>query len=227
MDSLIEILYTISSALMVPVIVMLLGLLAWCLLEVGGLLREWQDRRRTATNWSSLQGRLVEQQVLDAESVAALFAGGDYPGLVGSFVRRGRESLLCPITRGKLMADAEIAASGRLAAMNFGVRLGPMLGLMGTLIPLGPALLGLSQENIEVMSRSLVVAFGTTVLGLLIGGICYAMLLVRRQWYAQDLADLDFVDRCLNHSGVPVDGHFERHEPAPSSRPQADAVHRG
>ena len=51
METLIEILYLISSALLVPVMLVLLGFLAWCLLEVGGFLREWQDRRSTAANW--------------------------------------------------------------------------------------------------------------------------------------------------------------------------------
>jgi biopolymer transport protein ExbB/TolQ len=196
MDTLIEILYLISSALLVPVMVVLLGFLAWCLLEVGGFLREWQDRRRAAPNWKSFLAR-HDAASDDASAAAAFFDTTQYPGFVGDFARRGQRLFRQSAFRRKLVADLEIEAAGRLAAMNLGVRVGPMLGLMGTLIPLGPALLGLSEENIDLMGRSLVVAFCTTVLGLLVGGLCYTILAVRRQWYAQDLADVEFIDHLL------------------------------
>jgi biopolymer transport protein ExbB/TolQ len=198
METLIEILYLISTALLVPVIVALLASLVWCLLEMGGFLREWQERRGAAPNWTSFVAR-ANASSGDASIAAAFFDATTYPGFVGTFARRGREHFRQAVFRGKLVADLEIEAAGRLAALNLGVRVGPMLGLMGTLIPLGPALLGLSAENIDLMARSLVVAFCTTVLGLLIGGLCYAMLAVRRQWYAQDLANVEFVDHLLAH----------------------------
>jgi biopolymer transport protein ExbB/TolQ len=204
MDTLIEILYLISSALLVPVIVVLLGFLAWCLLEIGGFLREFSERRRTAANWSSFLAQFNLYGAPGADLAGRFFDRVDYPGLLGSFARRGRACRYNFLARDKLVSNLEIEAAGRLAAMNLGIRVGPMLGLMGTLIPLGPALLGLSEENIDLMGRSLVVAFCTTVLGLLVGGVCYAMLLVRRQWYAQDLADVEFIDNCLSHSGVPT-----------------------
>lgn len=194
METLIEILYVISTALLVPVMLVLLAFLVWCLLEVGGFLREWHERRAAAQHWQSF----VAQLVAAAGSTAAVFFdAAAYPGFVGAFARRGREQFRQTAFRTKLVADLEIEAAGRLARMNLGVRVGPMLGLMGTLIPLGPALLGLSEENIGLMGRSLVVSFCTTVLGLLVGGLCYAMLAVRRQWYARDLADVEFVDQLL------------------------------
>jgi biopolymer transport protein ExbB/TolQ len=227
METLIEILYLISTALLVPVIVVLLGFLIWCLLEVGGFLREWQERRAAAANWRSFVTRL-DATSGDASTAAVFFDVATFPGFVGAFARRGRQHFQQVIFRGKLSADLEIEAAGRLATMNLGVRVGPMLGLMGTLIPLGPALLGLSEENIDLMGRSLVVAFCTTVLGLLIGGLCYAMLVVRRQWYAQDLADVEFVDQLLSHSGPTCneESHHaprDRNETQSNSHPATDA----
>jgi biopolymer transport protein ExbB/TolQ len=197
MDTLLEILYAISTALLVPVIVVLLGFVTWCLLEIGGFLREWQDRRRAAATWQAFLARLGSSPTPAADAACSFFEASDYPGLVGSFARRGRSHFREAAFRNKLVSDLEIEAAGRLAAMNLGIRLGPMLGLMGTLIPLGPALLALSQDNIDLMGRSLVVAFCTTVLGLLVGGLCYAMLLARRQWYAQDIANVEFIDQLL------------------------------
>jgi biopolymer transport protein ExbB/TolQ len=63
---------------------------------------------------------------------------------------------------------------------------------MGTLIPLGPALLGLAQGNIKQLSDSLVIAFTTTVVGIVVGGICYCVATIRTRWYRQDLSDLEY-----------------------------------
>jgi|GEM_PF-6199506 len=61
------------------------------------------------------------------------------------------------------------------------------------LIPLGPALVALSAGDVATLSAKLVIAFTTTVLGLLVGGACFAMHSVRRHWCMQDLSDIEFV----------------------------------
>jgi biopolymer transport protein ExbB/TolQ len=63
--------------------------------------------------------------------------------------------------------------------MRVPVRLGPLLGLVGTLIPLGPGLMALNEGDLGQLSSQLVVAFSTTVVGLLIGGISYAIAMAR------------------------------------------------
>ena len=62
-------------------------------------------------------------------------------------------------------------------------RIGPMLGLMATLIPLGPGLAALGQGNLEILATAMAVAFDTTVLGLLAGVIGFVLGRLRRQWY--------------------------------------------
>jgi biopolymer transport protein ExbB/TolQ len=163
MESLTEILFMLSTALLAPVIVLLLAATAWTLLEVGGFLFEWRQRRLGA------------------------------PGMVETFQQRAQDVPHDALQLERIVTDLELAASARVARMYLGVRLGPMLGLMGTLIPLGPALMGLVDMNIEIMSRNLFVGFATTVLGLLIGGLCYVMAAVRRQWYARDLAHVEYL----------------------------------
>lgn len=93
----------------------------------------------------------------------------------------------------KGLDDIEIASAKIISTNSFGTRVGPMIGLMGTLIPLGPALMALGAGDTGVLSKNLIVAFTTTVVGLLISGISYAMSLIRKNWYAQDLSDLDFI----------------------------------
>jgi biopolymer transport protein ExbB/TolQ len=72
------------------------------------------------------------------------------------------------------------------------VRLGPILGLMGTLIPISPALVGLAQGDVQTLSDNLVVAFSTTVVGLLIGAIGYVVSTVRERKYLQDISDIEY-----------------------------------
>ncbi len=201
MDALVETLYLLSTALLVPVVVVLLVFVAWVLLEIGGFLRETRERYRQRSAWRAFLAELHDQATsVDETAMAAFFEQDTYTGLLGSFSARGRTLRDRDLHLSKLVSDLEIEAAGRLARMSLGVRAGPMLGLMGTLIPLGPALLGLSTGNIEDMARHLVVAFSTTVLGLFVGGICYGLWLSRRQWYARDLADIEYVYRCLQTS---------------------------
>jgi len=74
-------------------------------------------------------------------------------------------------------------ASVRLERTDLLARGGPILGLMGTLIPLGPGLTALGNGNLEVLATALTVAFDTTVVGLLVGLVAYCLGRVRRRWY--------------------------------------------
>jgi len=82
----------------------------------------------------------------------------------------------------------ELEIADRLGRLQLASRLGPMLGLMGTLIPLGPALMSFSDGDLEALASQLVVAFSTTVIGLFVGGVCCVILHVKRVWYAKDMA---------------------------------------
>ena len=76
-------------------------------------------------------------------------------------------------------------ATLRLERVDLLARSGPILGLMGTLIPLGPGLLALGEGDITVLSTALTVAFDTTVLGLVIGLLAYIVSRIRRRLYQE------------------------------------------
>ena len=71
------------------------------------------------------------------------------------------------------------------------VRLGPILGLLGTLIPLGPGLAALGSGDITTLAESLTIAFDTTVTGLAVGGVAYLISKFKKQWYESDLIDVE------------------------------------
>lgn len=85
--------------------------------------------------------------------------------------------------RNSSLQQFEQYATQRLERSDLLARSGPMLGLMGTLIPLGPGLTALGSGNIDILATALTVAFDTTVIGLLAGLIAYITGRVRRRWY--------------------------------------------
>jgi biopolymer transport protein ExbB/TolQ len=88
-------------------------------------------------------------------------------------------------------ADKDLALSKMLAKM------GPVLGLIGTLIAMSPALVGLSTGDISGMAYNMQVVFATTVVGLVVSAIGLVTLQTKQRWYAKDVNNLDYVSRIL------------------------------
>ena len=224
MERLVQILYLVSNGLLVPVIAGLLGLFAWALLEVGGFVREFLLRRRMRQPWETFLDTLQSDPTSPQRSIVkTFFDRSDYPGFLAVFAEEGRPLLGRSVHLGRLVSQLELEAEAELARMSFGVRVGPILGLMGTLIPLGPALIGLASGDVETLARNLVVAFSTTVLGLCVGGVCYVLSLVRRKWYSQDLTDIDYLYQCLFDDGE-NDESLAEPEIAPASLAASSAI---
>lgn len=193
-----QIIFDVAEALRYPVLALALASLALVLVEAGAFAVEVVRRRRRDT------ARLERV----AQTARAALEGGDVPAaklalrqvawsgamvvtleLVAVRVRAsgGAERVA------KALADFDFASLRRLERTRVLVRAGPALGLMGTLIPLAPALAGLAEGDVAQLSRNLRVAFSVTVLGLLIGAIAFGISLVRDRLYGQDLSDLEFV----------------------------------
>ncbi len=79
----------------------------------------------------------------------------------------------------------------RIERADLLARVGPMLGLMGTLIPLGPGLAALGRGELEVLAEAVTVAFDTTVMGLLTGIVGFILARLRRRWYDKVLDALE------------------------------------
>ncbi|MGI6258177.1 MAG: MotA/TolQ/ExbB proton channel family protein [Anaerovoracaceae bacterium] len=74
---------------------------------------------------------------------------------------------------------------------------GPVLGLMGTLIPLGPGIIALGQGDTFTLSNSLLVAFDTTIAGLLCALVALVISTVRKVWYRKDMSILETLMECV------------------------------
>lgn len=191
MKTLTDILYLISNALLAPAIVALLLLLVWTLALAGGFLKEYLERRRVRRNLDAAVAAArqdVDQIIRVWEILSACKSG--LPRRFVDFV--GQDIADEGVLR-QASATLENDVAGSVAKLSFITRISPMLGLMGTLIPLGPALAGLANGNMQVVAGNLIVAFTATVAGLLISSVAYGMGIARRTWYARDMTDLEFV----------------------------------
>lgn len=199
MQDLTHILYLLSTALLVPVLVGLLFLTGSVLMALGGFARECWERRCSASARSQLLSRAActspERHARELDCFFSANGGG--AGYLAHFCTEAAPVRGHPIEVRRLLDEVEIDVARRLSHLVLGARVGPMLGLMGTLIPLGPALIGLAEGKIDELAANLVLAFSTTVVGLLAGVLSYAMLHARRNWYASDLGLLEYVCEAL------------------------------
>lgn len=85
---------------------------------------------------------------------------------------------------------AELELSRSLDRVRFVIKVGPALGLMGTLIPMGISLAALAEGNIPKMAGSMVTAFTATVAGLGAGVLAYLIALVRERWAREDVREM-------------------------------------
>ncbi|MFO6419176.1 MotA/TolQ/ExbB proton channel family protein [Hylemonella sp. W303a] len=84
----------------------------------------------------------------------------------------------------------ELLVLRKLELQRLVSRIAPMLGLVATMIPMGPALLAVSAGNAEGMAQHLVVAFAAVIVALLAAAITYGVQTVRRRWLLEELAQI-------------------------------------
>lgn len=192
-----DILYWISTGLLVPVIVLLIFFFGRSLLLIGSFFGQYLAIRRTA----SLVGRELDGLTPDTVAGLAECLPRKNPSLVVVYMRRLLEAEGHTALRRRLLADFEIEADKDLAVSKTLAKMGPMLGLMGTLIPMGPALVGLSTGDIASMAYNMQVAFATTVVGLFAAAIGFVTQQVKQRWYLRDMNHLEFVAELLDEKG--------------------------
>lgn len=200
MNLLTNVFYLISTALLIPVMLVLLVSLVQVISMLGQLLREYLLRNRHAASLDSYCQALMHNtrplpspqpeadQGSAGKSIPPTTSLALLPNTLAQLARAESDSVLAE----KLAADAQIAWRDEVERITGLARRGPALGLMGTLIPLGPALVGLAAGNLQMMSENLVIAFATTVVGLLIGTMAGAIVGVKKRWYRTDAALVEF-----------------------------------
>ena len=200
-----QIISVISSNLLYPVMIILIILIAGSLIELGGFLFEWRNRHRDL-------GRMEESAAIARARLEQSDPEGAF-GVLGqscsnsfvheflyriAFLHRGcSDRGMLEVRLEKLLQDINLEMAKKLERSRFVARVGPMFGLMGTLIPMGPALLGLSAGDIDTLANNLIIAFGTTVVGLMAGAIGFMVATVRTRWYKHDISDIEYLSEII------------------------------
>ncbi len=84
----------------------------------------------------------------------------------------------------------ELFAFKKLENTSIVTRVSPMLGLVATMIPMGPALKALSNGNIQGISENLMIAFAAVILALITASITYWITTKRKGWYAGEITTI-------------------------------------
>lgn len=210
----------ITSVLRIPVLILLYGLTLWIIVEVGMITFEWLTRtgRLSKTHPKDLEEGLQEaanlvtadrdnpdgvhkgENTKEHKEAIAVLKNCTAHKFVHIFLNKFstlKNDKLFSVRLQKLLQTCDEEMTKRLEKTRTAVRIGPILGLMGTLIPMGPALLALTQGDIDTLATSLIFAFGTTVLGLLVGGVAFVITTVRQHWYDKDMNDIRYICEML------------------------------
>jgi biopolymer transport protein ExbB/TolQ len=186
-----------ANALRVPVLIAALAALAFVVVELGRVCAEgWRRRHRDLHRLSNMANSA--RHMLELGDVDGARAALE-PAVVSQATDQALNDLLRPRDAdyddwsAKTLADFDYASLRRLERTRILVRFGPALGLMGTLIPLSPALAALSKGDTTKLAENLRIAFSVTVLGLLVGAVAFAISLIRDRLYSQDLSDLEYL----------------------------------
>ncbi len=184
--------YLIAGSMLLPTLLLLCIILVWIIFFTGSFCSEWYQRLKL--NKFSAEANKFLADV--AQSTNAM------PDRVRWFVN----SLSVLMDRREPIIDAEIEGLLQetshklwksLDRIKMVIRIGPGLGLIGTLIPMGTGLAALGQGDITKLSSDLVIAFTTTVVGLALGLVAYGLFTVKRRWVEEDIRNMEFITEIM------------------------------
>ena len=192
MELISNMLFWLSNGMLIPDIIFLLFFFIKALLMIGGFYGTYIARTKINVKLNREIGKTGVEEFLDT------LPEGNGKSKLLEYLRKIKAAPQDRALREKLLGDYEIAADKGLGQSKLLVKIGPMLGLMGTLIPMGPALVGLATGDIGSMAYNMRVAFATTVVGIVIGAIGFITLQVKQRWVADDMNILEYVVESLN-----------------------------
>nr|WP_295000875.1 MotA/TolQ/ExbB proton channel family protein [uncultured Methanobrevibacter sp.] len=185
----------ISQSLQIPVIIFLVIFAVFAVLAIGGLVAEYTSRKKVTPE-------IIEELIYAITNANSLEEIKNV--IKNAKLYESQKVVLIKILRSnELTADSRHALAKKLIEFeetkfsktiertDVVTRIGPTLGLMGTLIPMGPGLAALGAGDVNTLANAIIVAFDTTVVGIGAGAVAYFVSKVRRRWYEEYLSNLD------------------------------------
>lgn len=184
-----NILYWISTGLLVPVIVLLIFFFIRAIVLVGSFFGQYLQHKKFVMPFYGRIEKLSNENYED-------FVGSlpDNPKNLMTYY--AKEIVTAKGNNARielLLSEYEIEASKELSMSKMLTKMGPILGLMGTLIPMGPALVGLATGDIASMAYNMQVAFATTVVGLVVSAIGFLTQQIKERWSIKNMTMLEYL----------------------------------
>ena len=185
-------LFALSQVLRLPVIALLWVCVAAALFMAGGCVLEYLERRRERHGFS-LKSWMEAGATIDADRERQARLPVSLRGLLRDVTAEREQAEFEYGGLEHLVLEREEQARRTLTGSRLLVRVGPSLGLLGTLIPMGTALASLTAGDLEAMAGQMVVAFTTTIVGLSAGTIGYVVQMVRHGWVNETIREQRFL----------------------------------
>ncbi|MDE6544060.1 MAG: MotA/TolQ/ExbB proton channel family protein [Muribaculaceae bacterium] len=198
MNTISNILYWISTGLLVPVIVLLIFFFVRAIILIGVFFGQYlQNKKTTAALYPSIT-KLTPDSLADFTATLPAMP----KSVVAAYARqiidnRGNQPKI-----DLLLSEYEIEADKEVATSKVLTKMGPILGLMGTLIPMGPALVGLASGDIASMAYNMQVAFATTVVGLVVSAIGFITQQLKERWAVKNITMLEYLAEVIKQSNA-------------------------
>ncbi|MDR0913335.1 MAG: MotA/TolQ/ExbB proton channel family protein [Methanobrevibacter sp.] len=200
-DILTTILNVISQSLLIPVVIILLIFVVYAVITLGGLISEFTSRRKIPV----LKIKDLINDISDSNSPDEVKEVINDSSLSNSqknvLIEIANSENLRPKSRKalsrRLIEDEEDKIEKIIEKTDIVTRIGPTLGLMGTLIPMGPGLAALGTGDVNILAQAIIVAFDTTVVGIGAGALAYMVSKIRRRWYDEYLANIDAISDAI------------------------------
>ncbi|PKL66660.1 MAG: flagellar motor protein MotA [Methanobacteriales archaeon HGW-Methanobacteriales-1] len=190
-------LHLIAESLLIPVVIVLISFIIFAILSLGGFITEKFSRDKFGVEKTEKLVRAISKSTNPdemKEKVQSSELPGDHKKILTTIISnydigpKARKALAT-----KLIEEEELQYSNITQKTDILVRLGPTMGLMGTLIPLGPGLAALGDGDINKLAQSLMIAFDSTVTGLAAASIGFIISRYRKKWYGDDLSILEAI----------------------------------
>ncbi len=196
-ETLTSLIHILSESLLTPVIVLLVISIVIVILSFGGLINEYISRKPIKSkdledlirkisfspNVNQMKEEIANSNLFDYQKEVLTRIADNYD--IGPDARKALAS--------ELISAQETSLIKKTNKTDILVRVGPSLGLLGTLIPLGPGLAALGSGDIATLAESLTIAFDTTVTGLTVGALSFLISKYKKQWYESELIDVETV----------------------------------
>jgi biopolymer transport protein ExbB/TolQ len=181
-------LFALGQVLRFPVFALLWVCVASSVFMAGSCATDFVARRRERRGFD-MMAWLKAGPALDAPEPrrAALPVG--LRKLLADIEQARAQELLGAGGLEHLVLEREERARRSLNWARMMVRVGPSIGLLGTLIPMGSSLASMATGNLEAMAGQMVVAFTSTIIGLATGTLAYVVASIRHNWVTQTIRE--------------------------------------